>query len=69
VISVAVVVGGSLLTPAPTEEKLSGLTYSSITPEQAAENRASWGGAEVWATGVVLALVVGTYIYFSFWLG
>ena len=62
------VVVGSLLTKAPTEEQTSGLTYSSITPEQAAENRASWGGAEVWATGAVLALVAGIYIYFSFWL-
>lgn len=68
-ISVVVVVTGSFLTAPPSDDQTSGLTYSSITPEQAAENRASWGGAEVWATGVVLALVIGIYIYFSFWLG
>ncbi len=67
-ISVVVVIVASLLTPPPSEEQTSGLTYSSITPEQAAENRASWGGAEVWATAVVLALVGGIYVYFSFWL-
>jgi solute:Na+ symporter, SSS family len=66
--SVVVVVVGSWLTAPPTDEQTSGLTYGSITPEQAAENRASWGGAEVWATGVVLALVIGIYVYFSFWL-
>lgn len=67
-ISVVIVIVASLLTPPPTEEQTSGLTYSSITPEQAAENRASWGGAEVWATAGVLALVAGIYLYFSFWL-
>ncbi len=67
-ISVVVVIVGSLLSPPPNEEQIKGLTYSSITPEQAAENRASWGGPEVWATAGVLALVGGIYVYFSFWL-
>ncbi len=67
-ISVLVVVTASLTAPAPTDEQLSGLTYGSITPEQAAENRASWGAPEVWGTAAVLGLVLGIYIYFSFWL-
>jgi SSS family solute:Na+ symporter len=67
-ISVIIVVVGSLLTPAPSAEKISGLTYASLTPEEAAENRASWGAPEVWATAGVLALVLGIYVYFSFWL-
>lgn len=67
-ISVVVVVAGSLMSPPPDDSQIGGLTYDSITPEQAAENRASWGGAEVWATVGVLAMVLGIYVYFSFWL-
>ena len=50
------------------EEQIRGLTYRSVTPEQAAENRASWGWKEVAGTAVVLGLVLGLYLYFSFWL-
>uniref|UniRef100_UPI0040495598 sodium:solute symporter n=1 Tax=Cephaloticoccus sp. TaxID=1985742 RepID=UPI0040495598 len=66
--SVIIVVVASLTAPAPTAAQISGLTFSSITPEQAAENRASWGAAEVLASAGVLALVIGIYLYFSFWL-
>ncbi|MCF3649438.1 sodium:solute symporter [Synoicihabitans lomoniglobus] len=67
-ISIITVVVASLTAPAPSAEQLRGLTYTSITPEQATENRASWGAPEVWATVGVLALVGGIYVYFSFWL-
>ena len=67
-ISVAVIVGFSLTAPAPTDEQIEGLTYGSITPEQAAENKASYGPAEIWASAGVLVLVSGIYLYFSFWL-
>jgi SSS family solute:Na+ symporter len=67
-ISIVVVVGVSLTAPPQPEEEIAGLTYRAITPEQRAETRASWGAAEVAATAVVLALVVGVYVYFSFWL-
>ncbi len=66
--SVIIVVVASLTAPPPTAAQLSGLTFSSITPEQAAENRASWGATEVVATVGVLALVLGIYLYFSFWI-
>ncbi len=67
-ISVLIITGVSLTSPAQPLAQIEGLTYRSITPEQAAENRASWGSPEVWATAGVLALVAGIYIYFSFWL-
>ena len=67
-ISVVTVVGASLTAPAQPAASIAGLTYGSLTPKQAAENRASWGWAEVAGTGAVLALVIGIYIYFSFWL-
>jgi SSS family solute:Na+ symporter len=66
--SVAMVVGVSLVTAAPSEQQLLGLTYASTTPQQRAENRASWGASDVLGTAVVLGLVLAIYIYFSFWL-
>lgn len=66
--SVALVIGISLMTPAPQAAQIRGLTYDSVTPEQRAENRASWGTPDVAGTVVVLGLVVTIYLYFSFWL-
>ncbi len=68
VISVVIVVVVSYMTPAQPEEEIAGLTYASTTPEQRAENRASWGAAEVIGTVIVLGLVLGIYLYFSFWV-
>ena len=67
-VSVVIVVVASLTSPQQSDEELTGLTYSAVTPEQKAENRASWGTPEVVGTIGVLALVAGIYLYFSFWL-
>lgn len=67
-ISIVVVVGASLSAPAQSDAQIAGLTYHSLSPEQKAETRASWGTAEVVGSAVVLALVFGIYVYFSFWL-
>ncbi len=67
-ISIVVIVGVSLLTAPPNYEQIVGLTYATITPEQKKERRESWGLVEVLMTVVVLGLVLGLYLYFSFWL-
>ena len=54
----------SQVTPAAPAEQIAGLTYSSITPEQKAEERASYGFPEIFHTSVVLAIIAGVYIYF-----
>jgi solute:Na+ symporter, SSS family len=66
--SVALVIIVSMATPAPSEAQVRGLTYASVTREQAADNRASWGAGEVLWTAGVLGLVLAMYLYFSFWL-
>lgn len=66
--SVVFVIVVSQLTRGESAEKLSGLTYRSQTAEQRAENRASWDWRDVVGTGVVLAMVLGVYLYFSFWV-
>ena len=67
-ISIVVIVGVSLLTAPPKYEQIVGLTYATTTPEQKKERRESWGLVEVLITVVVLGLVLGLYLYFSFWL-
>jgi solute:Na+ symporter, SSS family len=65
---VAVIVVASLTAPPQPAEQIRGLTYASTTPEQAAENRASWNRVDVLGSLAVLGVVVGIYVYFSFWL-
>jgi SSS family solute:Na+ symporter len=69
VVSLLIVYFGSLTAPAQNPADIQGLTYGSVTPAQRAEIRASWGKADVIGTIVVLAMVIGIYLYFSFWLG
>ncbi len=67
-ISVIIIIGASYMTAPQNEKQIQGLTFGSLTDAQRAENRASWGWQEVVGTVVVLGLVLGVYIYFSFWL-
>jgi solute:Na+ symporter, SSS family len=66
--SVVFVILVSLSTPSPSDEKVRGLTYASITAQQRVENRASWGAPDVAGSVAVLGLVAAIYFYFSFWL-
>jgi len=53
----------AVTTKAPPEQ-LAGLTYGSVTREQDAATRASYGFWEIFHTAVVLAIIAGIYIYF-----
>jgi len=67
-LSIVSIVGVSLLTAPPKYEQIADLTYATATPEQKKESRESWGLVEVLMTIVILGLVLGLYLYFSFWL-
>jgi SSS family solute:Na+ symporter len=67
-ISIVAIVGVSLVTAPPNYEQIVDLTYATTTPEQKKERRESWGLVDVLITVVVLGLVLGLYLYFSFWL-
>jgi len=56
--------GVSLVTTKATPGQLAGLTYGSVTPEQHAEDRTSYGFWEIFHTCVILAIIAGIYIYF-----
>lgn len=68
-ISIVLVIVFSYTAPAPAKEKLAGLTYGSLTDEDRREIRASWGKFDIILSAIVLGLVAGMYLYFSFWLG
>ncbi|EMI57228.1 sodium:solute symporter [Rhodopirellula sallentina] len=67
-ISVAIVVGLSLLTESPGEEKTNGITWGGLSPEDRLAIRNSWTATDVVASVAVLGMVIGVYLYFSFWL-
>lgn len=67
-ISSIIMVVVSLLTPAPPAEKTRGLTYRSIHQEAGEEIRASWDWGNKLMAGLIILLVGGMYLYFSFWL-
>ena len=69
ILSTIIIVAVSFTGPPPSDEQISGLTYSSLTTEDRKEIRASWNKADVIGSVIVLALVAGFYLYFSFWLG
>ena len=66
--SIAIVIFASLLTAPPAAEQIISLTYATATAEDKRLNRANWNFVDVLMTATVLALVVGIYLYFSFWL-
>nr|WP_319571109.1 sodium:solute symporter [uncultured Draconibacterium sp.] len=63
-VCLVVVVVVSMLTEAPSKEKIQGLVFGTNTPEQKAATRASWNGWDVFHTVVILGLTVAFYIYF-----
>ncbi len=67
-ISIVAALVVSLMTKAQDPASISGLTYAVHDEEFKKENRASWNAFDVIATAVVLSIVAGVYIYFSFWL-
>lgn len=62
--SVMVCIGVSLLTPAPSEAQIQGLTYGTLTAEQKAANRNSYSTWDVVFSILVLAIVA--YVMISF---
>ncbi len=55
----------SLMTAAPSLEKIKGLTYATATAEDRRETRASWNKWDVIHTATVLVLILLIYAYFT----
>lgn len=68
VASAIIIVIATLSTPAPSREQTHGLTYGSVHQEAAAEIKSSWDTGNKVLAATILVLVLGLYLYFSFWL-
>ncbi len=62
---VVVAIAVSYLTEAPSPERIRGLTFATVTPEDRAKSRASWNRWDVLASALVLVLILAAYLYFS----
>ncbi|MDD8043418.1 MAG: Na+/glucose cotransporter, partial [Verrucomicrobiota bacterium] len=65
VVSIVLIVGVSLMTAAPPAEKVESLTYSTLSDKVRKEFRSSWNRWDVISTVVILAIILGVYIYFT----
>jgi SSS family solute:Na+ symporter len=63
-ISAVVMVTVSYMTPVPDPAQIKSLTLATQTKEDRAQTRASWGPMEVIGSLVVLACILGAYLYF-----
>ena len=69
IISVTIVVTVSFFTKPASEEQIAGITYPTLSAEDKKEIRESWDKYDIILTLIVGGLVLGMYLYFSFWLG
>jgi SSS family solute:Na+ symporter len=64
IVSAIVMVAVSHVTAAPDYQRIQNLTFATTTGADKADTRASWGWREVAASGLVLACILGGYLYF-----
>jgi SSS family solute:Na+ symporter len=64
-VSALVMVVVSLMTAPPSYEKISGLTYGTLSEEHKKESRSSWSAGDVIASVVVVLLIIAAYLYFT----
>lgn len=64
IVSAIVMVGVSHMTPEPDYLRIRSMTFETITPEDRAKTRASWGWREVAGSVLVLCCILGAYLYF-----
>jgi SSS family solute:Na+ symporter len=65
IVCIVVMIVVSYLTEQPAYEKISGLTYSTMTDEDRKESRASWKAGDVIGSVAVLLLILAAYLYFT----
>ncbi len=64
-VCMAVMIVVSYLSRAPDYERISGLTFGTITPEQRADSRSSWNWIDITASAAVLLAILAAYLYFN----
>lgn len=64
ILCVVVTIVVSIFTKKPDPEKIKGITFSTITPEQRKITWASWNKWDVFHSVVILSVIIAVYIYF-----
>ncbi len=64
-VCIGVMVGMSYLTSPPPYQKLSGLTYATLTDDDRRTSRRSWDWRDVAASAAVLLIILAAYLYFN----
>ena len=64
IVSAATMVIVSYMTPEPNPVQITSLTFGTATTEDKQRTRASWNWRDVTASAVVLAAILGAYLYF-----
>jgi SSS family solute:Na+ symporter len=65
IVCAVVMIVVSYMTKPPSYEKISGLTYGTVTEEHIRESRASRSRGDIIASVIVLILIVAAYLYFT----
>jgi len=65
VVSVLVMIAVSYATEAPPVDRLRDLTFSTLSEDHRLESRTSWNKWDLINSGLVLALILAAYVYFS----
>jgi SSS family solute:Na+ symporter len=65
IVCIIVFIVVSYSSPAPAYDKISGLTFSTMTDEDRKKTRDSWEAKDILTSGVVIALILLAYIYFT----
>ncbi len=64
-VSAVVMIAVSLATPKPAYQRLAGLTYATMSEQDRERSRSSWDWREVAGSAIVLAGIIGAYLYFN----
>jgi SSS family solute:Na+ symporter len=64
-VSILILVAVSLASPAPSEEQIKGLTFSTTVSTDRAASRASWNATDVILSLIVVGIILSIFVYFS----
>lgn len=65
VLSLAIAIIVSMFYPAPSAEKVAGLTYSTLSPAQISENKNSYNWVDIASSIFILTIVIFVMVYFN----
>jgi SSS family solute:Na+ symporter len=65
IVCIIVMIAVSYSTQAPNYDRISGLTFSTMTQQDRNESRSSWDAKDVIGSALVLLLILAAYLYFT----